>query len=136
MQDLSFSEIKSRVDRLVLPKFDLIIGIATGGVVPASLIAYKTGIDLKIIKINFRDESNSPRFEAPLLLENPENGLKGLNLLIVDDVSVSGKTLDLAKDLFAENNLSTLVFKGKADYVLFPEIKTCVNWPWKLKRND
>ena len=28
-------------------------------------------------------------------------------------------------------NVKTLDMKGKADYVLFPEIKECVKWPWK-----
>jgi hypothetical protein len=28
-------------------------------------------------------------------------------------------------------NVKTLSMKGKADFVLFPEIKDCVQWPWK-----
>ena len=136
MQDLSFTDIKRRVDDLILPSFDLIIGIATGGIVPASLIAYKKGIELKIVRINYRDDNNDPRYDAPVLFEGIETLDNNLNLLIVDDVSVSGKTLELAKSVFKYNKISTLVFKGRADYVLFPEIKTCVNWPWKLKRND
>ncbi len=136
MQDLSFGDIKQRVADLTLPSFDLIIGIANGGVVPACLIAYKTGIDLRIVRINFRDDNNDPRYDEPVLLEGLKNLDENLNLLIVDDVSVSGKTLDLAKSIFKGNKINTLVFKGKADYVLFPEIKTCVNWPWKMKHND
>ncbi len=135
MQSLSFKEIKERVDRLVLPSFDLIIGIATGGVVPASLIAYKTNIDLRIIRINFRDEKNNPQHIMPVLLNELNEELLGLNLLLVDDVSVTGNTLETAKSIFPGNKIKTLVFKGKADYVLFPEVNTCVDWPWKLKQN-
>jgi hypothetical protein len=33
--------------------------------------------------------------------------------------------------LLAGHEVTTLVMKGKADYVLFPEVRTCVQWPWK-----
>ena len=136
MHDLTLPEIKERIKKLTLPSFDLIIGISTGGIVPASLIAYETGIDMKILSINFRDEENNPRYEQPVLLNNADYNFSGRNLLIIDDVSVTGKTLNLAKSIYMGNNIKTLVFKGKADFVLFPEINTCVNWPWKLRRND
>ncbi len=100
MQDLSFTDIKRRVDDLILPSFDLIIGIATGGIVPASLIAYKKGIELKIVRINYRDDNNDPRYDVPVLFEGIETLNNNLNLLIVDDVSVSGKTMELAKSIF------------------------------------
>ena len=136
MRDLTIREIKDRVEKLILPSFDLIIGIATGGTVPAGLIAYKTGIEMQVLGINYRDENNNPRYEQPVLLNKADNNYKNKNLLIIDDVSVTGKTLDLAKSILKGNNIKTLVFKGKADFVLFPEINTCVNWPWKLRRND
>ena len=131
MKDLSFVEIKERMHKIDIPKFDLIIGIATGGVVPASLIAYKLGVDLQTIKINYRDENNHPRYDYPKLIQNVQTIILGMKLLIVDDVSVSGKTLEMAKNFFSGNEITTFVLKGKADFVLFPEVSTCVNWPWK-----
>ena len=53
------------------------------------------------------------------------------HILLVDDVSVSGVTLSLALSLLKDFEVFTFVLKGQADYVLFPEIKECVNWPWK-----
>lgn len=51
--------------------------------------------------------------------------------MLVDDVSVTGQTLELARSLLAGWKLTTLVLKGKeADFVLFPEVASCVNWPW------
>ncbi len=135
MQDLSFVEIGERINKLILPSFDLVIGIATGGVVAASLVAYKLGIELKVIQINYRDEENHPRYDNPKLFGYGQVNISGKKLLIVDDVSVSGKTLEAAVKIFAGNEIKTFVLKGKADYVLFPEIAACVNWPWKLNYN-
>jgi uncharacterized protein len=132
MYDLSFGDIKKRLDRLNLPDFDFIIGIASGGVVPASLIAYKTGIQLKLIKINFRDGSNNPQHDKPTILNGLDSDIKNKRILLIDDVSVTGKTLETAKSCMLGNYTETLVFKGTADYVLFPQIDNCVNWPWRI----
>jgi len=133
MVDLSFRDITERIKKIELPDFDYVAGVAEGGLVPASLIAYKLGVELITVKINFRDPENKPRYEEPKVLTSPQTELTGKKILIVDDVSVSGKTLAIAAGLFKNNILSTLTLKGKADYVLFPEIKDCVNWPWKIK---
>jgi len=132
MLEISFHQIADRIAAVELPKIDIVIGIADGGLVPASLIAYKLGAEFKTIKINFRDKNNSVLRENPKLFSDiPE--IKANTVLIVDDVSVTGKTLSLAKELFAGNNILTLTLKGKADFVLFPEISDCVNWPWKAR---
>ena len=133
MRDLSFKEISKRIGDLNLPYFDLVIGIADGGTVPASLVAYKLGIDLKMIKINYRDVQNRPIYNEPVILS--QENITDKKVLLVDDVSVSGKTLETAIKLLQGNSITTLTLKGKADYVLFPEISECVNWPWKLPQN-
>jgi len=130
MQDLAFSQITERLNTFNLPHFDLIVGIAEGGLVPASLLAFKLGTELSIIKINFRDEKNTPIYEQPLILGDIKE-IRNKKILIVDDVSVTGKTLEKAKQAFVGNDIQTFTLKGKADYVLFPEISDCVNWPWR-----
>ncbi|HSD63371.1 MAG TPA: phosphoribosyltransferase [Ignavibacteriaceae bacterium] len=131
MQDLSFDEIAKRIKAFNLPHFDLVIGIAEGGKVPAGIIAYKLDADLNIIKISFRDESNTPLYDQPIILSDVME-IKNKKILIVDDVSVTGKTLEKARRLFPGNEVKTLALKGTADYVVFPEIKDCVNWPWRV----
>ena len=128
---LTMEVISERISLLNLPNIELIIGIATGGVVPAALISYRTGKPLKIIKLNYRDEENTPIREEPELQSDDISIGGAKKILLVDDVSVSGKTLDAAKKLFAEIEITSLVMKGKADIVLFPELNKCVNWPWK-----
>ncbi len=132
MKILTFGQISERLNSFNLPNADVVVGIAEGGLVPASLVAFKIGAELKTIKINYRDETNTPiRTEPALLSDSLE--FKSKKILLIDDVSVTGKTLDKAKELFPGNEIITLTFKGKADYVLFPEINECVSWPWKYK---
>ncbi len=116
-----------------MPAVDLVLGIATGGTVPASLLAHQLGCELLIVHVNYRDESNAPRYPEPVLFTSPPLPEGRRRILLVDDVSVSGKTMAVAGALLSGHEVTTLVLKGKADYVLFPEVKTCVQWPWKEK---
>ena len=126
MVDISFVDIRNALNKFVLPDVDCVIGIAEGGLVPAILAAFKLGCELKTIKINLRDENKNPK-----ILQSLKEEIRNKKILLVDDVSVTGKTLEAAKSLFPNNTITTFAMKGKADLVLFPEIKECVNWPWK-----
>ncbi len=131
MVPLSFKQIAERFKQLNLPAFDLVIGIGSGGIPPATFVAFHLNAELQVMVLNYRDEKNDPRYEEPQLLKKPEWDLTGKKILLVDDVSVSGKTMNAAKRQLAGFDITTLTMKGKADYVLFPEIKDCVKWPWK-----
>ena len=131
MVPLSFKQISERLKQLDLPEIDLVIGIGSGGVPPATFVAFHLNADLQVMAINYRDEQNNPRYEAPKVLQKPEWTLKGKRILLVDDVSVSGKTMNAALGQLKGFDVKTLAMKGKADFVLFPEIKDCVKWPWK-----
>ena len=129
---LTFAEISQRLKRLALPDVDWVIGIATGGIVPASLVAHQLSKPLLLLSINFRDQDNVPRHENPqLLVPIPDLG-EHQHILLVDDVSVTGQTLTLAQKQLASHHITTLVLKGQGDFVLFPEVAACVNWPWHV----
>lgn len=129
---LDFESISRAIRRFPFPKVDLVIGIATGGIVPASLIAHQLSCPLQFMHINYRAPDNSPARPNPTLLKqiNPPDPNK--RILLVDDVSVSGKTISVASRLLGQERVLTFVLKGAADYVLFPDIATCVDWPWKV----
>jgi len=114
-----------------LPETDVVVGIGSGGIVPASIVAFHLGAELQVMTLNYRDEKNNPRYEAPVVLQKLQGNLEGKRILLVDDVSVSGKTMNAALRQLEGLNVKTLAMKGKADFVLFPEIKECVKWPWK-----
>jgi hypoxanthine phosphoribosyltransferase len=135
MIKITFPEIKNALDKFHLPIFDIVIGIAEGGLVPAALTANKLGAELACVKINYRDDNNIPIFKKPEIIRPLNRIIEGKSILIVDDVAVTGKTLEQARSLFIGNRITTFVFKGKADYVLLPDLKDCVNWPWKYANN-
>jgi uncharacterized protein len=132
MIPISFTKISERLKEMQLPRFDLVIGIGTGGIVPASLVAFHLNTELQVMVLNYRDEHNNPLYEDPKVITLPDDlKLPDKKILLVDDVSVSGKTLLKAKELLGDYHVTTLTMKGNADFVLFPEIKDCVKWPWK-----
>ena len=132
MVNLSFKEISNRLKNFDLPETDLVIGIGTGGIVPASLVAFHLGCELAVMTLNYRDEKNTPVYPEPVLLMKPGDlDLSGKRILLVDDVSVSGKTMATAMKLLEGANVKTMAMKGKADFILFPDVQDCVKWPWK-----
>jgi len=129
---LILPEIAERIRNTQFPEVDLVVGIASGGTVPASLVAFHLDKPLEMVSINYRDEDNNPRYEVPKLLTEIAHPIAGKHILLVDDVSVSGKTLETAKKMFDGCQVTTFVLKGNAEISAFPEISTCVNWPWRI----
>lgn len=131
-QSLSFKEISHALHQFSFPEIDYVIGIATGGIYPAVMIAHQLNLDFGFLHIHFRDADNKPLYNEPRILSNPLEDLdKSKRILLVDEVSVSGKTMEKAKELLSDFDVKTFVLKGRADMVLFPDISTCVIWPWK-----
>lgn len=132
MKRLSLAAVSSRLAIFPLPRqFDLVVGIAESAAVPASLVSVKLGCELRMLRIRFRGPDNQPLFGRPRCRTRPRFAVRGKRILLVDDVAVSGKTLALARSLLGAARVKTFVLKGKADYVLFPELRECVAWPWK-----
>jgi hypoxanthine phosphoribosyltransferase len=124
-------EITSRMKAMEFPAADAVVGIQTGGRIPAALLSFHLGLPLYMLPINFRDDDNNPRYEEPRVLGKYKDlPPSASRVLLVDDVSVSGKTMAKARELLPGFEVTTFVMKGRADLVLFPEIKPCVNWPW------
>lgn len=129
---LDFHSISTRMQALKLPPIDIVVGIARGGIVPAAMVAHQLGAGLELLHLNYRDDGNKPRYPQPKLLQPSHLKLHGQRVLLVDDVSVTGATLALAKAQLEGAHITTLTCKGKADFVLFPEVAECVAWPWKV----
>jgi hypoxanthine phosphoribosyltransferase len=124
-------EITRRLRAVDFPAVDAVVGIQTGGRIPATLLSFHLGLPLYMLPINFRDQDNNPSFDEPQVVGNcDELPPAGCRVLLVDDVSVSGQTMAKAKELLPGHDITTFVFKGRGDLVLFPEIQPCVNWPW------
>lgn len=133
MKALEFTDIAKRLAAWTFPSgIDGVVAIASGGVVPAALVAQRLGVGMKVIALNYRDEANAPRFAEPKLLAAvPELGA-WRRVLLVDDVWVTGKSWQAARALLpAEMEVLPFVMKGKVEFALIRDVDGCVQWPWK-----
>ncbi len=133
MTSLTFSDITVRLAAWVFPaRIDGVLGIATGGIVPASLVAMRLNVDLKVVALNFRDEANEPRYEEPKLLSQVPDLGPWRRILLVDDVFVTGASWNAARRLLPKAvEVLPFVMKGKVDFALIQNVEGCVQWPWK-----
>ena len=128
---LSMGEINERLKAAEYPTVDAVVGVQTGGRIPATLLSFYLGLPLYMLPINFRDENNAPRYQEPkVLAEVQKLPSPGARVLLVDDVAVTGATLAKARELLPGYPITTFALKGRADIVLFPEVRQCVHWPW------
>lgn len=128
---ISLESVEERIRALPLPKVDAVVAIERGGLAPAKITASILSRPLGRLRVSFRDDGNQPLYGEPQLLT--QGGIPcaaGGHVLVVDDVSVSGATLRRAAAELAGYTVTTLVLKGDADLVAFPELDTCVTWPW------
>lgn len=76
---------------------DCIVGISKGGLPLATVLASIFRVDLYPIRLSYREKDreihSSPRWSVP-----PIKRLKDKRVLLADDISVSGKTLRIAKE--------------------------------------
>ncbi|OIP82279.1 MAG: phosphoribosyltransferase [Porphyromonadaceae bacterium CG2_30_38_12] len=128
----SFEEIMFRFNEIrFVETFDIIVAIANGGLVPAGIINQRLQIDVQILKINFKDEFQHPRFDKPKLLQPIDFEFIDKKILVVDDRIKSGSTLTLAYELLSgAKQLKSFAVNGNADYALFNE--DCFRFPWNL----
>lgn len=75
---------------------EVIVGVLRGGVIPARLIADRLGVeDLGVLEVKFYT-GPSERIERPYLRQPLTLDVKGRRVLVVDDVSDTGLTLQVA----------------------------------------
>lgn len=134
MTSLSFADITARLAVWRFPEgIDLVVGIASGGVVPAALVAMRLGVELKVIAVNYRDDANEPRYTEPRLISSVPDLGSARRILLVDDVYVTGKSWQSARRALPKAvEVVPFVLKGRVDFALIRNVDGCVQWPWKL----
>ena len=124
---------------------DIIVGISRGGLVPARILSDELHLrDLYIIKIEFYKDIAKTADFPEVKQSLPEGVLEGKKVLLVDDVSDTGRSLAVAKDHVkrlgaADVRIAVLHEKPqtitKPDYVI-GSTKAWVVYPWEVSETE
>ena len=110
------------VDRILASgkRFDVIIGISRGGLVPARILSDELeNPNVVIVKAEFYTDIYKVRPE-PRVVQVPEMELAGKDVLLVDDVADSGRSLECVSRLLKDKGITSLL------------IATVFYKPWSL----
>jgi uncharacterized protein len=130
-QRIGLDDLMGRIREKLNPGgFDLVVGVARGGILPAYLASRWLDLPLETIHLNLRDDNHRPVRERPLLLKPVDFDWAGKRILLCDDVSNSGATLKTAAECLPGAMISSLVISGRADISLFGPHDRCIAWPW------
>jgi hypoxanthine phosphoribosyltransferase len=129
MKSVIWDNYIQQLNKIKFEEFDIIVAIGSGGIIPAAFIQRKLNIPMRIININYRDPSHKPKYDDAVLLEDREFPIKDKKILLVDDVSRTGKTLKKAKEYLKGNRIKTFTINGEGDYSFFNQ-EECLRMPW------
>ncbi len=132
MNHKSFEEVIQRFREIDIPEtFDMIVAIANGGIVPAAILAQRLELEVRLLRINWRDTRQKPKYDSPRLLAPIDFEYRDRSILLVEDRVKSGTTVKYAlKLLEGAGSIKTFAVNGKADYSLYDE--SCFKFPWIL----
>jgi len=127
----TFDEVLNRFRHIQFgEKFDLIVAIANGGIIPAAILNQSLDIEIQLLKINLRDSNQRPKYDSPQLLAPIDFDFNDKTILLVEDRVKTGSTLNYAKSLLEKKAklVKTFAVNGNADYFLYNE--ECFKFPW------
>ena len=82
----TFDEVMNRFREIEFhEKFDMIVAIANGGIIPAAIINQRLNKEFRLLKINLRDAEQKPRYDAPQLISPVDFDCTGKTFLLVED---------------------------------------------------
>ena len=118
-----------------IEKWDGILCITRGGLIPAGIISRELEIRLiDTICIHSYDHKSQGNAD---MLKTPEIKDDGNNWLIIDDLSDTGNTFRLVRDLYPNGHFACLYAKPKGQDVVDTFIQdvaqdTWIHFPWDL----
>lgn len=131
---LSLDDLMERIiSDLGEDRYECVVAIARGGLLPGILCARYLNMPMETIPITFRSDDKTPLYSEPRILASvPRESIDNKKILLVDDVSNSGATLERATESLKESaSITTLVISGRADISLYGEHRECIHWPWE-----
>lgn len=137
IEELSYKIAKQIIDNNI--KIDSIVAILRGGWIPARIIADLLGIEeIGVLGIKFY-KSIETRKEQPIITHPLILDIYNKNVLVVDDVADTGKSLSIAIELirlYGPRNLYTATIYVKPTSIFIPDFyaETTSAWiifPWE-----
>ncbi|MEI6728190.1 MAG: phosphoribosyltransferase family protein [bacterium] len=110
--------MKDLLEELTKQEFDIIVAITRGGMIPACLMAQLLNIrDIDALNVEYYAGA-SKTLEQPFIFPKRYDHINSRKVLVVDDLTESGKTLNYALDYLKQFRPSDLkvftVFKKKS----------------------
>lgn len=135
----SAARMAEKLAGMVDYKPDMLVGISRGGLVPVRILSDKLGIrDVGILGIGFYAAiGRSMKF--PRITQGLSKDVEGKRILVVDDVSDTGKSLFVAREYLrrhgaAQVKIATLHYKPSSevrpDYFI-GETSAWIVYPWE-----
>lgn len=95
-------------------EYDYIVGVARGGVIPATILSYRTEIPLLTISVQTRNPDRSQSKPTIAIETGIRQILNEKSVLIVDDIIDSGLTIETIRSIIDKNpknvNYASLVY--------------------------
>lgn len=133
MRFKSFEDVLARFENVIFAeRFDLIVAVANGGIIPAAILNQRLDIEIQLLKLRLRDASQQQLYDQPRLMEEIKFDVANRTILLVEDRVKTGTTLNYARCLLEGSGaavVKTFAVNGKADYCLYDEM--CFRFPWR-----
>ena len=82
----TFEEVRQRFLEITFEeRFDLIVAVANGGIIPAAMLNQRLNLDMQLLKLHLRDADQKQLYDRPRLLEEIRFEVKGKKILLVED---------------------------------------------------
>ena len=95
------SFIVDLLEQRVSKDYDFIIGVGRGGLIPATMLAYK--LNKKIMAIGIQTYDNMTQSDEYVLYQNFTPPNKKVKALVVDDICDTGNTFNIINQLYSTN---------------------------------
>lgn len=78
----TFEEVRQRFLEITFEeRFDLIVAVANGGIIPAAMLNQRLNLDMQLLKLHLRDADQKQLYDRPRLLEEIRFEVKGKNII-------------------------------------------------------
>ena len=131
--------LAARIRAIEKVPFETLVGVSRGGLVLCRILSDLLDIqDIRILKCEYYTDVGETR-KKPLISQELQGDLKGKNVLVVDDVADSGKSLVAIMDYLKQKNPSrirvvTIYMKPNSSKIPDYFAKRTTSWiifPWE-----